>query len=280
MGARIAPQKCYTCSTNSTAREWLRTNCWRRLQKTIMVVTDVRDLGAHWCIAGRKVATTLTNRMTDATPSITRLDMFKAPYEKKTAIIRAKLLPKGLYGCELGPINETAMRGFRAATATCLTYNTSRRSTDLTFAMCSRGGDLDPDIEVVRRRVAGFRRAMVVQDKAENMVKDIIKCYAEKGHPGICRGHDDPNLKNKQPAGEPTSKIRAEVRSQCKTRGPIGYMLESMHMQAAAMDENYEVHQFNQPSIKVMEVPYQHLTPMIRQMCGRNRTRAAEGTKG
>ena len=56
-------------------------------------------------------------------------------------------------------------------------------------------------------------------------------------------------------------------------------MLESIHMQAAAMDGNYEVRQFNQPGIKVMEVPYQHLTPMIRQMCGRNRTRAAEGTR-
>ena len=189
IGARVVPRKCYTRSTNATAREWLRTNCWRRLQKTIMVVNDVRDLGAHWCIAGRKVATTLTKRMTDTTTSMTRLDMFKASYEKKAAIIRGKLLPKGIYGCELGPINETAMRGFRAATATCLTYNTSRRSTDLTYAMCSRGGDQGPDIEVVRRWVVGLRRAMVVQDKAEKMIKDIIACYAEQGrpgHPNIC----------------------------------------------------------------------------------------------
>ena len=53
---------------------------------------------------------------------------------------------------------------------------------------------MDPDIEVARRRITGFRRAMVVQGKAESMVKDIIKCYTEKGHPGICRGQDDPNL--------------------------------------------------------------------------------------
>ena len=141
-----------------------------------------------------------------------------------------------------------------------------------------KNGGLGPDIEVVRRRVVGIRRALVVHEKAEKMIKDIFNYYVEQGHPGICRCYDDPNLKSKMPAGEPTSKIRAELRSQCKTRGPIGYMLESIHMQAAAMGVNYEVHQFNQPSINVMEVPYQHLTPMIRQMCGRIRARAAEGT--
>ena len=53
MGARIAPQKCYTCSTNATAREWLRTHRWRRIQQTVAVVNDVRGLGAHWTICGK-----------------------------------------------------------------------------------------------------------------------------------------------------------------------------------------------------------------------------------
>ena len=66
--------------------------------------------------------------MVETTTSVVRLDMFKAPFAKKVAVIRAKLLPKGLYGCELGPINESAMQTFRAATADCMTYNTTRRS--------------------------------------------------------------------------------------------------------------------------------------------------------
>ena len=45
------------------------------------------------------------------------------------------------------------------------------------------------------------------------------------------------------------------------------------------MDKHYAVRQFNRPSIKTMEVPYQHLTPMMRQMCGRNRTKAAADTR-
>lgn len=190
MGAKIAPLKCYTCATNSAARKWLGTHQWRRLRRTIPVVNDVRDLGAHWCISGRKVATTSTRSMAETTPSMNRLDMAKAPYEKEVA--RGKLLPKGLYGCELGPISEIAMRGFRTATANAMTYSTSRRSTDLTFAMCSRGGDVGPDIEVARRRAVDFRRAMVVHEEAEDMVKDIFNKYIEQGHPGTCASGEDP----------------------------------------------------------------------------------------
>ena len=57
-------------------------------------------------------------------------------------------------------------------------------------------------------------------------------------------------------------------------------MLESIHLQAAAMDKDFTVHQFNQPSIKVREAPYQHLSPMMRQLCCRNRTEAAANTRG
>ena len=74
------------------------------------------------------MATTLSTRMRETTACTTRLDMFRAPSDKKAEIIRGKLLLKGLYGCELGPINETTMRSFKAATATCLAYNTSKRS--------------------------------------------------------------------------------------------------------------------------------------------------------
>ena len=33
--ARIASEGCYTCHTNTTAREWLRSHRWRRIQQTV-----------------------------------------------------------------------------------------------------------------------------------------------------------------------------------------------------------------------------------------------------
>jgi hypothetical protein len=52
-------------------------------------------------------------------------------------------------------------------------------------------------------------------------------------------------------------------------------MLESLHLQAAMVDKEYTIQQHNQPSVDTMEVPYQHLAPMVRQLCCRNRTKAA-----
>ena len=90
------------------------------------------------------------------------------------------------------------MRSFKVATATCLTHNTSIRTSDLTFAACSRVGDIDPNTEVVRRMFAGFRRALVVQDKADMIIKGIFETYTEEGHPGTCKGYGDPSITSMQ----------------------------------------------------------------------------------
>ena len=54
-------------------------------------------------LEGRKRGTTLTQRMTNTTGSVQKLDMMKAPYEKKEKVIRAKMLPMALFGCETSP---------------------------------------------------------------------------------------------------------------------------------------------------------------------------------
>ena len=69
------------------------------------------------------------------------------------------------------------------------------------------------------------------------------------------------------------------MRRACKPKGPIGYLLESVHLQGAAMDKNFVVQQWNQPAIEILNVPYQHSANLIRQMCTRNRTRCEEGCR-
>ena len=114
---------------------------------------------------------------------------------------------------------------------------------------------MDPDIEVAKRRILGFRRAMVIHVGAEQMIKDIFTKYHEQGHPAICNDDKDPEIGKKVLGGEPTSKARATLRSQCKPQGPVGFMLESLHIQAAMMDDTYKIHQFNQPCVDILEVP-------------------------
>ena len=42
----------------------------------------------------------------DRRPETRRLDYVNAPYSKKKQFVRAKMIPKGFFGCETSPINE------------------------------------------------------------------------------------------------------------------------------------------------------------------------------
>ena len=46
----------------------------------------------------------------------------------------------------------------RTRMAKTLTYTTEHMSADLTFATCSHGPDLDPDIHILTRRAVALRR--------------------------------------------------------------------------------------------------------------------------
>ena len=134
------------------------------------------------------------------------------------------MLPEALYGCETSPINETAMRMLRTATANCITFVTTRRSIDLTFAMLSRGADLDPDVEATTRRMIMLRRMMVNDQKTAKMMRDIYAKYREEDEPG-CQT-DEITFRSKKLGGEPTSETRGLLRKQCNPRGPVGLALE------------------------------------------------------
>ena len=80
--------------------------------ETIRVITDGRDLRGH-AAANRFYGTTLTQRMQETANEVEKLNRAKAPYEKKAMVIRAAKLPRGLYGCEVAPANEVALRALR-----------------------------------------------------------------------------------------------------------------------------------------------------------------------
>ena len=64
MGARLAPKKRMTFSTDGNVRNWLRVYKWRCIDATLNVVNDCRDLGAHLNISALwKKGSTLTQRM-------------------------------------------------------------------------------------------------------------------------------------------------------------------------------------------------------------------------
>ena len=83
------------------------------------------------------VRETLTSRMLHVADETERLNRIRAPYVKEAALLRAKKMPKALYGCEVTPANETALRVLRSSFVRCMTYTTARMSADLVFATTS-----------------------------------------------------------------------------------------------------------------------------------------------
>ena len=75
------------------------------------------------------------------------------------------------------------------------------------------------------------------------------------------------------------SKERSRIRTQCNPKGAVGYMLETLHLNAPSMDMGLNIWQYNQPPIKLKDDPYQVLGPQVQQMAARNWTRRMIGTK-
>ena len=59
----------------------------------------------------------------------------------------------------------------------------------------------------------------------------------------------------------------------------MGFLLESLFLQAATLSSGYEIKLWNQPNVGIKDVPFQHLKPMIQQMCARNRTKDGENAR-
>ena len=148
------------------------------------MVTDTRDVGAHLNTQEhQKRGTTLTERLTQTTGDVKRLNYIRAPYDKKEKVIRGKLLPKGFFGCETAPINESAMQKNRTAIVNTLTYATTKRATDLKFAVASGKTDVDPDVEVYTRRATMYRRMVGANDDNKKWLKKFMKHISRSLNP-------------------------------------------------------------------------------------------------
>ena len=151
---------------------------------------------------------------------------------------------------------------------------------DFTFAAASQGTDIDPEIQVYTKRALSFRRAYYVSRCNKKLIDENYELYKKAGEPGIINTDQcmDEQL-NKMIAEEPGTSQRTRIKKECKPLGPVGFLLETVHMQASAMDDKKIIHQQTQAPIDLLNAAYQHITPMVRSAATRNRTRRAEGTR-
>ena len=134
-------------------------------------------------------------------------------------VVRAKIVPGGLYGCEMAPVHEGALETLRGAIADLITFTTETRSADLTFTIASEGTDLDPDIEIWVWRVKSLRRYLAKNSEASNMCNDIYEMYRQRGEPAT--DHSNEAMEMTVVSGQPGSPPRSRERNKCKPVGPI-----------------------------------------------------------
>ena len=108
------------------------------------------------------------------------LSKVKAPYEQKAKIIRCAKLPKALYGSEVAPVNDSALKTLRTVITKTVTFTTEQRSSDLTFATASHGTDLDPEASILARRAAALRRYINKGTQNAERIKTICQAYKRR----------------------------------------------------------------------------------------------------
>ena len=183
----------------------------------------------------------------------------------KASVVRTKLLSMGLYGCETGPISDAALQQFRAAVIDCIVYTTTKRSTDLVFSIASYGTDVGPEVEVLHRRTMAARRATTRDETLEEMIKEIVHICRYKEEPGFYY-YDQEDLAKQEPFTEPGADDRGKVKAQCDPKGPIGYLAQTLYLQAAALDEELVIGSARMAPIHLKQLPVQHIGELTRQM--------------
>ena len=273
IGGRTAPEKSFIVSTSEAARTWFKGFTWPIVKQKIAVVLHIRDLGGHLHTGSVHHSPTLTARLHDAAHYVHRITYLPIDYHTKAQLIRTKVLSLGLYGCESVHVNEAALRSLQTAIARAIGPTTTLGSNALTFDLCSRGTDLDPACDIFTRQISLARRMTCKWDWVQRMLNDIFKAYQHRHSVGIFTG--EAGLETLQQAPPPAEGNRKLWRAPYPAKGPMGQLLESAHHMGAAFDLNLTLHKHNEIPISFLDIPWQHVKPLARDVFSRSRMQYA-----
>ena len=86
---------------------------WQKPKDKIKVVLSFRDLGAHVNTTSSINSTTLNDRVTESTTATYKLDKLPVTHEEKANGIRARIMPKAVYGAEVARPSEDKQKKLR-----------------------------------------------------------------------------------------------------------------------------------------------------------------------
>ena len=128
-----------------------------------------------------------------------------------------------------------------------------------------------------RKEMLALRRMTARHEDQKIIVRNVYEKYKAQGYVGIFTG--EVTLRDLKPAPPPAEKGRSAWKPKNGPKGPIGLLLLSVHMMAAAMDEEMKILKFEETSIDIYEGPWQHLKFEVLEEGVRARHKYAAGQR-
>ena len=106
-----------------------------------------------------------------------------------------------LYGCEAATVNEAALRGLQNAIKEVMGPKSPLAANNMVFTLLSNGTDLDPEVNILQRRLTMIRRMAIKRNDTRDKIYKLLKHYTNKQHIGTF--HNDAQLPKLTPAPPP-----------------------------------------------------------------------------
>ena len=181
LGGRIAPLKSKIFATVSDHRRWLQTYIWPALNTNITMVQHMRDLGAFLNTTLVSNTSLSRKRLHDATQILLRIAHLPFAMAQKIKFARSCAHTRGLYGCEVSHVDESALRHYTSVLLGVIGTHNTMHARSLIFAFSGAPPTIDPYIEIFSRRLLTLRRIWIKMPSARHTITQLYQHYCNKG---------------------------------------------------------------------------------------------------
>ncbi len=245
IGANVADRKCFSFAADKQTREFLANYRWDHTGLLIPAVSSFRDIGAHLNLSSASNGKTLSNRMQKATAMTKRLAWLPISAAFKERVVRANILPAGLYAVESSSVNHSILNMLRAAIVNAIGPRSARANPDMVFNSTTCAGDLDPKVYVLVQRVTALKRIMAKFPDTVHIIGDILRHYNSNSN------------------------------KHCNPTGPVAMLVQDLIDLGATLNNSFIIQMKHEADVDIVNMPWQHLKKAVAEMGIRDRNKKA-----
>ena len=215
--------------------------------------------------------------MSRGTQCVKRIARLPIPHADKAHQIRTKATPAAIYGGEVSQIGEKQQQAYATAIKDTISNHTTHKGSNTTFVTSSYGSDLDPETGIFTNRILLLRRSTAKRDDLDRLARQNLRDYIKRNYIGTNRQQVMEGTTT--PAPPPGTKNRALWKPKRSPFGPIGLLLCSVHAKAAALADDFQLHNHGWPTKALLSCPYHELRPIAARLTINARALAKTSTR-